>query len=99
MELMPLATISGLRLALAPIAGSLPALVNHGDYYSLVFTPEQEANLSAWIVRQINHDPGPIRIESGGIVRRVIAKQYWPHILGIAAVGGALGYFLRGRKR
>ncbi len=85
-------TARGLALALAPITGTVPAVVSHGDYSEITFTPEQEERLSAWILTQLRREPGPVRIQSGGVALKVIMREYWPWMVGFVAVGAAVGY-------
>lgn len=92
------AAANAIALAWTPITGAPPAVINRGDYYEIAFNPEQEDRAAAWIVSQLSREPGPVRMESGGIATKVITRQYWPYILGIAAAGAFLGYSLRGRK-
>lgn len=91
-SLQPAATAQALAVALAPIAGGKPAVVNYGDYAVLEFTPEQEDRISAWIITQLKREPGPVRVESGGIALKVLTRQYWPWAVGLALAGAAFGY-------
>jgi hypothetical protein len=92
------ATAQAFKLALTPIAGSPPTVTNHGEYYSITFTPDQEALVAAWIVSQIKKEPGPVRIESGAIALRVLVRQYWPYALALIAIGAAGAYYMTKRK-
>lgn len=92
------ATAQALRLALTPIVGGSPTLINNGEYFTISFSPEQEERLSAWILTQLNKEPGPVRIETGGIALRVISRQYWPYALGFAALGGLAVYLATKKK-
>jgi len=95
------ATATALRLALIPIAGGAPVLTDHGDYFSISFTPDQESRVSAWILSQLNKEPGPVRIETGAIALNVLTRKYWPYGLGLVLAGAGLGYFLstgKGKK-
>lgn len=92
------ATANAIALAWMPITGTPPAVINRGEYYEIAFNPEQEDRAAAWIVSQLNREPGPVRMESGGIAIKVITRKYWPYILGVAAAGAVLGYTMRGRK-
>ncbi len=91
------ATATAFQVALAPVVGSLPQTVAHSDYYEIVFTPEQEDRLAEWIRSQLNKEPGPVRIASGGVALKVISRQYWPWVLGLATVAAGLGY-VAGKK-
>lgn len=92
------ATANAIALAWAPIVGSPPAVVNRGGYYEVVFTPDQEDRAAAWIRTQLNREPGPVRMELSGIAVKVIARQYWPYVVGVAAAGALLGMAFRGRR-
>lgn len=87
------ATARAWQLALTPIAGSAPTVTNHGDYYSVTFTPEQAERISAWILTQLRKEPGPVRVETGAIAMRVLLRQYWPYALGLVGLGVVLAYF------
>jgi hypothetical protein len=89
------ATAQAMALAWAPITGTPPAVINRGDYYELAFNPDQEDRAAAWIVSQLNREPGNVRVNAGGIATKVITRQYWPYILGIAAAGAIIGYSVR----
>lgn len=91
------ATANAIAVAWSPIVGGLPAVFNRGDYYEIIFTPEQEERAAAWIITQLRREPGPVRMETGGIAARVIARQYWPYFAGVVAAGALLGYMLRGK--
>lgn len=93
------ATANAIALAWAPIVGGAPSVVNRGGYYEIVFTPDQEDRAAAWIRTQLNREPGPVRMELGGIAAKVVARQYWPYVLAVAAAGAFLGYSLRGGRR
>ncbi len=92
------ATASAIALAWAPIVGSSPQVINRGGYYDVVFTPEQEDRAAAWIITQLDKEPGPVRVNAGGIATKVLTRHYWPYILGLVLVGAAAGYAFRGRK-
>ena len=92
------ATAQAIALAWAPITGRAPAVINRGGFYEIAFDPEQEDRAAAWIVAQLNREPGPVRMEAGGIAMKVIARKYWPAVLGVAAAGAVLGYVLRGAR-
>jgi hypothetical protein len=92
------ATARGLALALAPIAGGSPVVSDHGGYSSLTFTAAQEERLAAWILTQLRREPGPVRVDASGIALRVIMRQYWPYMLGIAAAGALVAYAVRKGK-
>jgi len=89
------ATARALQVALTPIAGSAPIFTNYGDYCSLSFTPEQEERVSEWILMQLKKEPGPVRVDTAGIALKVIFRQYWPYMLGLAALGAFVGYSMR----
>ena len=89
------ATARALSLALAPIAGSAPAVTDYGEYYSLSFTPEQEERVSAWLLTQLRREPGPVRVEASGIAIRVILRQYWPYMLGLVAAGALAAHVMK----
>lgn len=93
--LVPLATAQALAVGLSSIAGSTPAVLNHGDYAEIIFTPAQEARVSEWILTQLRREPGPVRVQANGIAWKVITRQYWPYMLGAVALGAAVGYSMR----
>jgi len=88
-------TANALALALSPIAGGMPRVVNGGGYYEIDFTPEQEDRVSAWILLQLNKEPGPVRVDAGNIAWTVVSRKYWPYALGAVALGAFLGYSLK----
>lgn len=92
------ATAQALALALTPIAGSRPEVVTHSDYSEVIFTPQQESQVSAWILTQLRKEPGPVRIDTGRIAMQVITRQYWPYMLALALAGAALGYMVTKKK-
>jgi hypothetical protein len=92
------ATAQAIALAWTPIVGGSPTVVNRGDYYQVVFTPEQEDRAAQWLVMQLNKEPGPVRVDMGGIAWKVIVREYWPYILGTLAAGAVVGYAARRRK-
>lgn len=96
--LAPAATAQGIAAALTPIAGSMPRVSMGTGYSEITFTPEQEERISAWLVSQLNKDPGPVRMDAGGIALKVIMREYWPYMVGLAVGGGLLGYLLSGKN-
>lgn len=92
------ATAQGLAMAFIPIAGSKPNVVTYSEYSEITFTPQQEERVAAWILMQLNKEPGPVRVDAGGIALRVVTRKYWPYALGILALGAAGGYALRGGR-
>lgn len=92
------ATANALALAVSPITGSVPRVVNYGSYYEIEFTPAQEERLSAWILLQLNKEPGPVRVDVDGVALRVVTRKYWPYIAGAVGAGFVLGYAMKGRK-
>lgn len=93
-----MATANAIALAWAPITGTAPAVVNRGEFYAVEFTPEQEDRAAAWILSQLRNEPGPVRVQVGGIATKVIARNYWPWFIGVAAAGIAIGYIAKGAK-
>ena len=93
------ATANAIALAWTPIVGSPPAVMNRGTYYEVMMTPDQEDRAVAWIESQLNKEPGPVRMNLSGIGTKVIFREYWPEIAGIAAIGAVLGIALAGRRR
>lgn len=91
------ATAQGLAAAFIPIAGSKPNVVTYSDYSEITFSPEQEERVAAWILMQLNREPGPVRVDLGGIALRVVSRKYWPYALGILGLGIMGGYALKGR--
>lgn len=92
------ATAEAIALAWTPILGSRPGVIPFDDHYEIQFTPDQEDTAAAWIESQLNAEPGPVRMNLGGVAIKVISRQYWPWILGIAAAGAVVGYSMRGRR-
>jgi len=89
------ATARAWQLALTPIAGSSPTMTNHGEYYSVTFSPDQEERVAAWILTQLRQEPGPVRVDAGAIAARVMVLEYWPYAVGLVGLGVALAYFYR----
>jgi len=96
-DLVPLATAQALAAGLSPIAGSMPSVTSYGDYAVISFSPAQEERVSEWIITQLRRDPGPVRVDAGGIAMKVLVRQYWPWAAGMVALGFAAGY-LGGRR-
>lgn len=93
------ATANAIALAWAPIVGGMPAVIGRGSYYEVVFNPDQEDRAAAWIMSQLDREPGPVRMDLTGVGTKVIMRHYWPHVLGIVALGAAVGYAIgRGSK-
>jgi len=88
------ATAIALATALAPLAGSQPMVTNNGGYYSITFTDAQKEHLTAWILSQLNKEPGPVRVDLNQIALQVIARKYWPYMLGLVLAGAAAAYYL-----
>lgn len=91
------ATALAIAAAWRPIVGSMPQVAGHGDYWEVLFTPEQEDAAAQWLLMQLNREPGPVRVEMGGIAAKVVTRKYWPWVLAVAATGAVLGYAARGR--
>lgn len=91
-------TARALALALSPITGGVPAVTSHGEYSEITFTPEQEERLSAWILLQLRREPGPVRIDAGGVAFKVMVRQYWPWMVGFVAAGAVVGYMAKGGR-
>lgn len=89
------ATANAIALAWAPIVGGMPAVINRGEYYEVALTPDQEDRAAAWIMSQLDKEPGPVRMDLTGVGTKVIMRHYWPHVLGVLALGAALGYSIR----
>lgn len=87
------ATATALAAGLSPIAGSMPSVVSRGDYFDIVFDATQEERVSEWILAQLNREPGPVRMELGGVALKVITRKYWPWFAGAVALGAVLGYY------
>lgn len=88
------ATALGLATALAPIAGSRPTVTNFGNYYEISFDDMQKERLTAWIIGQLNKEPGPVRMDINQIALQVIARQYWLYIAGLIVLGAGAAYLL-----
>lgn len=94
------ATARALSVAVMPITGTAPAVVSRGDYYEILFDAEQENRLVEWFLIQLRREPGAIRIPaSTSIAVKVLARQYWPWILGVAGAGAVVGFVMRGKGR
>lgn len=91
------ATATAIAAAWSPIVGGMPAVINRGDHYEVAFTMDQEDRASAWIISQLNKEPGPVQMDLSGVAIKVITRQYWPWVLGVAGLGFAAGYLLKGR--
>ena len=91
------ATALAIAAAWRPIVGSMPAVTAGDGFWSVTFTPEQEDLAAAWLLTQLNKEPGPVRVNMSGISTKVLTRQYWPWVLAVAATGAALGYMVRGR--
>lgn len=100
-----LATATAISVAWAPITGSAPAVIRRQGGYDVIFDADQEERAAEWLRIQLargigagSEGPGPVGVQMGGIATKVITRTYWPYMLGIAAVGAAIGYSLRGRR-
>lgn len=91
------ATALAIAAAWRPIVGSMPTVENRGDHWAVVFDMEQEDRASAWILSQLRREPGPVRMELGGVAQKVITRKYWALGLGLVVIGGLIGYSVRGK--
>lgn len=89
------ATASALALAMAPIAGGMPQVLNYPDYSEVVLSPEQEDRVAAWLGTQLRAEPGPVRMDVSAVALRVLAREYWPWLVGLVLAGGVAGFALR----
>ncbi len=96
-SLTALAESAAFSAALAPIAGSAPAVINQGDHFDVTFTPDQEDKIAEWLRSQLNKEPGEVRMDLSGIALKVLARQYWPWIAGAVGLGVVVGYYGKGR--
>ncbi len=91
-------TARALALAIAPIAGGVPQTMDYPDYSEVVFTPDQEERVAAWLGTQLRAEPGPVRVDMSGIALKVLAREYWPWFVGLTLAGGLAGYAMRGAR-
>lgn len=89
--LVPTATAEGIAGALTPIIGR-PVVNHYGQYSEIKFTPNQETVLTEWILSQLRKEPGAVRVDAGGVALKVLARQYWPWVLGLAGLSAVLGF-------
>jgi hypothetical protein len=88
------ATANALAAALAPIAGSRPQVTNYGTYHTITFDDAQKERLTAWIIGQLDKEPGPVRVDLNQIALQVIARKYWVYLGGIFLLGAIGAYYL-----
>lgn len=91
----------GASILISQITGEAPIIERYGDYNNIVLTNEQELKLQEFLLSQLNKEPGPVRLDMGGIVLPVVIKKYWPWAVGAVAVGGVLGVLIgkAGRRK
>lgn len=87
-------------MAARPIFGftSEPMVINYGTYAEIELDQVQQEQLSAWIIRQLDAEPGAVRVNLAGVFLRVLVRKYWPWIAGTAAAGALGGFLVRGIK-
>lgn len=77
-----------------------PDIIDYGSYVEIVLDPQLQDEIAAFIIRQLEREPGKIRVAGlGGVVARVVGRKYWGWLAG--ALGGAFtfGRFSGGRKK
>jgi hypothetical protein len=85
-----------LKAAIDKIAGGSCMLVNRESSIKIVLTEAQKKFFQDFLNKQLDMTKKPdIEIDALGIVVPVILKRIWPFL---AAGGGAIALFLKGRK-
>lgn len=80
-----------------------PTVLNYGTYAAIELDAEQEDQIARFIIRQLDREPGQVRINLAGVALKVLARKYWPHLAGLVGAGALVGALAaralkRGRK-
>jgi len=74
----------------------MPDVFDQGDHALIVLDDQAQDQVAAFIVRQLDAAPGPIRIAGvAGVVLKVIARKYWGYLVGTLGAGMGLGALIR----
>jgi pyocin large subunit-like protein len=99
--LPPVLIAQAAAAAAKPIFGfdEMPHVQNYGDYSEIVLTPAQQDQVAAFIIRQLDAEPGAVRVDLSGVMTRVLSRKYWAYGLGAVAAGAALGSLFTPRRK
>ena len=77
-----------------------PAVVNYGSYVVIELDPQLQGEVADFIIRQIESEPGSIRVAGlGGVLARVVARKYSAWIGGALAGSFGLGWLSKGKGK
>lgn len=77
-----------------------PTVVNYGDYAVIELDQVDQEQIAAFILRQLDGEPGAVRVQGlGGVVLRVLARKYWGHLAGAAGGFFGLGWLTSASKK
>lgn len=101
-DALTILTAQGAAAAARPLMNlsRSPTVVNHGDHVSIELDSGLQAEIAGFIIRQIDAEPGEIRIEGlGGVFARVAARKYGTWAAGFLGGAFGLGWLTGGRRK
>lgn len=77
-----------------------PQVVNYGGYVVIELDPELQGEVADFIIRQLEAEPGAVRVAGlGGVLARVLARKYSAWIGGALAGSFGLGWLSKGKGK
>jgi hypothetical protein len=101
-DLVPVLIAQAAATAARPVLSlsRAPAVVNYGTHVTIELDPELQSEVADFIIRQIESEPGAVRVSGlAGVLARVIARKYSPWLGGSLALAYGLGWFTKPRKK
>ena len=80
-----------IRKGIRKLTGAEPEMDLQEDHVRIYFAPDELRVAQAWFKKNMNKDPGPIRMEVGPVVTPYFLKRYLPYALGALAFAWYLG--------
>lgn len=101
-EALTILAAQGAAAAARPVMGlsRSPTVVNYGDHVAIELDSGLQAEIADFIIRQIEAEPGTIRVVGlGGVFARVAARKYGTWAAGFLGGAFGLGWFTGGRRK